>query len=181
MQGSNADVVPFLDGYAFRFHVFQYLLRLHLLIEAVFRYNHGRASVASLGFCVATLFYRILPSDALFFYIKKAAAFLQPPLHIFLFLFKYHNPGNNDETAHFQPALQWPPSISFWSEWCRMKSRTISGNFSSLAQSNIQKVLFLIIHPNPNFYVFHKRHTELNYTKYRSYPAGLYASINAQG
>ena len=87
MQGSNADVVPFLDGYAFRFHVFQYLLRLHLLIEAVFRYNHGRASVASLGFCVATLFYRILPSDALFFYIKKAAAFLQPPQHIFLFLF----------------------------------------------------------------------------------------------
>ena len=85
MQGSNADVVPFLDGYAFRFHVFQYLLRLHLLIEAVFRYNHGRASVASLGFCVATLFYRILPSDALFFYIKKAAAFLQPPQHIFLF------------------------------------------------------------------------------------------------
>lgn len=89
MQGSNADVVPFLDGYAFRFHVFQYLLRLHLLIEAVFRYNHGRASVASLGFCVATLFYRILPSDALFFYIKKAAAFLQPPQHIFLFQYNY--------------------------------------------------------------------------------------------
>ena len=126
MQGSNADVVPFLDGYAFRFHVFQYLLRLHLLIEAVFRYNHGRASVASLGFCVATLFYRILPSDALFFYIKKAAAFLQPPQHIFLFPINYNNWKAGEPEVH-------PSALNVWTIGLKDENLEISGPFSSLA------------------------------------------------
>ena len=83
LSDSGADAVPFWGGYAFPRRNIRYLLRLHLLIGAVFRYNLCRAWGASFRFCLATLFYRIQVSDAHPFLNKRWLTSREPPQHIF--------------------------------------------------------------------------------------------------